>query len=506
MRPLLQAVPLQAGGEAIYFGLAGTNAVDTQAAIPFFQPDKEAFLEYDLAKFVHSLANPKRPVVGVISTLALTPQFDPATRRQQPGWMIADQLEQLFDLRIFDTVATRIDEDTDVLMVVHPKSLSDETLYAIDQFILSGGRALVFVDPYAEADQPPQDPNNPAAMFGAVRSSSLDKLFDAWGLDFDKSRFVGDQKLALQLGGGPGGLVRHIGYLGMNEASLAAEDVVTGDLNNLNLGYAGSLSVTDDASVTLTPLLRSSAESGMLDISALTFLQDPNALLDDYVGDEQQHVIAARVEGEVKSAFETPVAGAEGEHRAESDGPINVIVVTDVDLLADRLWVRVQNFFGQRVASAFANNGDFVFNALDNLTGNADLISIRGRATFRRPFEKVEELTRIADEKFRETEERLQAELQQTETRLSELQANRDDSNTLIMTDAQRAEIDNFLDQKLRIRKELRAVRSDLDKDIRGLGTRLKALNILAVPALVVIFALIMGARRARRAAAQRGS
>lgn len=500
----LQAVPLQAGGDNIYFGLAGTNAVDTQVAIPFFQPDKEAFLEYDLAKFVHSLANPKRPVVGVISTLALTAQFNPATRRQEPGWMISDQLGQLFDLRVLDTTATRIDPDTDVLMVVHPKSLPDETLYAIDQFILGGGRALLFVDPFAEADQPIQDPNNPAAMFAAIRSSSLDNLFEAWGLNFDKNRFVGDQKLALELGGGAGGLVRHIGYLGLTEESLDDEDVVTGDLKNLNLGYVGSLSVAEDATITLRPLLETSTESGLLDISALTFLQDPSILLDDYVADEQRHIIAARIEGEVKSAYETAVAGAQGEHRATSDGSINVIVVTDVDILSDRLWVRVQNFFGQRVASAFANNGDFVFNALDNLTGNADLISIRGRQTFRRPFEKVDELNRIADEKFRTKEESLQEELRQTEARLTELQANRDDSNTLIVTDEQRREIDNFVDQKLRIRKELRAVRSDLDKDIRSLGTRLKALNILAVPVLVVVFALFMGARRARRAAAAR--
>ena len=500
----LQSVPLQVGGDPIYFGLAGTNAIDTQVAIPFFQPDKEAFLEYDLAKFVHSLANPKRPVVGLLSTLPMSPQFNPATRRQEPGWMIADQLGQLFDLRTLDAALTSVDGDIDVLMVVHPKGLSEETLYAIDQFVLGGGRALLFVDPFAEIDAPVQDPNNPAAMFGAVRSSSLDELFSTWGLEFDKSRFVADDRLALQLGGGPGGLVRHIGYLGMAEESLAADDVVTGDLGSLNLGYAGDLSLTDEATVTLTPLLTSSTESGLLDISQLTFLQDPGTLRRDFVPQGETLTIAARVQGPAKSAFADRVLGDEAAHRTESDGDINVIVVTDVDMLADRLWVRVQNFFGQRVASAFANNGDFVFNALDNLTGNADLISIRGRQTYRRPFDKVEELNRLADARFREKEEGLQEQLRQTEARLSELQSNRDDSNTLILSDEQRAEIENFLDQKVQIRKELRAVRADLDRDIRRLGTTLKALNILAVPALVIVFAIVMGVRRARRAAAQR--
>ncbi|MFK8014863.1 MAG: Gldg family protein, partial [Gammaproteobacteria bacterium] len=501
----LQAVPLQAGGDAIYFGLAGTNAIDTQIAIPFFQPDKEAFLEYDLAKFVHSLANPKRPVIGVLSTLPMTAQFNPATRRQEPGWMITEQIGQLFDLRVFDPTITSIEPGIDVLMVVHPKDLSPETTYAIDQFILGGGRALIFVDPFAEADQPVQDPNNPAAMFSAVRTSSMDQLFDTWGIEFDKSRFVADDKLALQLGGGPGGLIRHIGYLGMTGDALEQSDVVTGDLDTINLSYGGSLSLRDDASVTLQPLMQSSGDSAMLDISALTFLQDPNELRSNFSPDDQQHVIAARVQGSVSSAFTDAIPGDAETHIANSAEPINVIVVTDVDLLADRLWVRVQNFFGQRVPSAFANNGDFVFNALDNLTGNADLISIRGRATFRRPFDKVEELTRIADEKFRQKEESLQTELQQTEARLSELQASRDDSNALIMTAEQRAEIENFQDQKVRIRKELRQVRSDLDKDIRQLGGTLKAINILAVPALVIVFAIFMGARRAKRAAQQRG-
>ncbi|MEO1574987.1 MAG: Gldg family protein [Pseudomonadota bacterium] len=502
----LQGVPLQAGGDSIYFGLAGTNAIDTQVAIPFFQPDKEAFLEYDLAKFVHSLANPKRPVVGLVSTLPMTPQFNPATRRQEQGWMITDQLQQLFDLRILDTTMDKVQEEVDVLMVVHPKALPEETLYAIDQFILGGGRALLFVDPFAEIDAPPQDPNNPAAMFGAVRSSSLDSIFETWGLVFDKGRFVGDDKLALQLGGGPGGLIRHIGYLGMAEDSLASEDVVTGDLGTLNLGYAGDLSLTDEATVTLTPLLTSSAESALMDISMLTFLQDPGTLLNDFAPGGEPLTIAARVQGPVKTAFADRILGDADAHLAESVDPINVIVVTDVDMLADRLWVRVQNFFGQRVASSFANNGDFVFNALDNLTGNADLISIRGRATYRRPFEKVEELTREADARFREKEESLQEQLRQTEARLTELQSSEGQSGgALILSDEQRAEIDNFLDRKVEIRKELRAVRADLDRDIRRLGTTLKALNILAVPALVVMFAIVMGVRRARRAAAQRG-
>lgn len=506
----LQAVPIGGTGETVYFGLAGTNAVDDQSVVPFFQAEKEAFLEYDLAKLVHSLANPARPVIGLLSTLPLDGGFDPATMQRTPGWMISDQLKQLFELRTIESSATSIDAEVDVLMLVHPKGLSDATLYAIDQFILGGGRALVFVDPFAEVDAPPQDPNNPAAMFSAVRASNLSKMFDVWGVKFDDTRFVADDRFALTIGDPRSQQqVRHLGFLGLVSDGLDRNDVVTGDLNSVNVGYGGAFSLADDASATLSPLIVSSAESALLSADQLRFMPDPDGLRRNYAADADTYMIAARIQGNVKSAFEGgPPEDAEagGEHLNESAAGINVIAVGDVDMLTDRFWVQVQNFFGQRLASAFANNGDFVFNALDNLTGDSDLISIRGRASYRRPFDRVEELTRKADEQFRTTEERLQEELAQTEKRLGELQANRDDENTLIVSDEQRAEIEQFLEQKLRIRKELRQVRRNLDKDIKQLGTRLKAINIAAMPLAVVAFAIAMGRRRTRRASRQRGS
>ncbi len=503
----LQALPIDRSGETVYFGLAGTNSVDDQALIPFFDMNKEAFLEYDLAKLIHSLVNPERPVVGLLSTLSMSGGFDPATMRRTEGWMIADQLGQLFDLRTVSQDATAIESDIDVLMVVHPKGLTDATLYAIDQFILGGGRAAFFVDPYAEVDQPVQDPSNPAAMFAAVRASNVQKLFSAWGLSFDDTNFIGDDRFALTVSDPRvQRQARHLGLLGLIADSLDSEDVVTGDLNTINMGYVGAFSTTEDAAVTLSPLIVSSTESSPIGSDALTFMSDPGVLREGFAPDEERYVLAGRVSGSVPSAFPDgpPGEAVNDAHMGSSAQDINVIVVGDVDLLTDRFWVQVQNFFGQRLANAFANNGDFVFNALDNLTGNSDLISIRGRASFRRPFDRVDELTRIADEKFRATEERLQQELEQTEQRLSELQSNRDDSNTLIITDEQRAEIEQFLDQKLRIRKELRQVRRDLDKDIEALGFRVKAANIVIMPLLVIGFAIFTGWRRHERARRQR--
>ena len=178
---------------------------------------------------------------------------------------------------------------------------------------------------------------------------------------------------------------------------------------------------------------------------------------------------------------------------------MGVILVGDVDILSDRLWVQVQRIFGQQIPSPFANNGDFVINALDNLTGSADLISIRSRASFARPFTTVDGLRREADAKFRATEQRLEAELDETEQRLNDLQSARNDSNSLLLTAEQQAEVDRFVEQRTRIRKELRAVRRNLDQDIERLGTTLKVINIGLVPLLITVFALgvvVLGRRR----------
>ncbi len=169
----LQAVPLGPSGETVYFGLAGTNALDGQAVIPFFQPDKETFLEYDVAKLIQSLAKPKRPVVGLLSQLPIGASFDPATRQMREPQLIVEELRQLFDLRELNQGITEIPEDVQVLMLVHPKNLGDDTLYAIDQFVLRGGRLAIFVDPYAELDDGGANPDDPMSAMFASRASNL---------------------------------------------------------------------------------------------------------------------------------------------------------------------------------------------------------------------------------------------------------------------------------------------------------------------------------------------
>ena len=491
-----------AGGESVYLGLAGTNAIGEEEVIAFFDPSKEAFLEYDLARLIYTLATPDKPVIGLMTNLPMGGDFNPQTRQPTPEWVIDEQVGALFDVRDLSPAVTEIDAEIDVLMLVHPKTLSDETQYAIDQFILRGGKALIFVDPHAEVDQPATDPNNPAAAFAARRSSSLEKLFSAWGIEVPEGQIVGDAANALQVASRPGAPPsRHLALIGLSETAIDSDDVTTAEISNINLGIPGYIRTADDATVTVTPLLQSSDEAGLIPADRVRFLADPSTLRDVFAVSGERYTFAARVQGEVSSAFAdgAPGDGDTEGHLAASDGPINVVVVADADMLADQFWAQVQNFFGRRIVTPWAGNGDFIISVLDNLSGSSDLIGIRSRATYRRPFDRVEELQRKADERFAATEQELQDELRATEDKLTELQSGRDDQNTLIMTNEQRAEIERFLDERVRVRKELRQVRRDLDRDIENLGVWLKVVNVALVPILIVVGALAWVFSRSRR-------
>ena len=262
-------------------------------------------------------------------------------------------------------------------------------------------------------------------------------------------------------------------------------------------------------SMGLTPLIRSSDLAAPVGTSALGFMTDPTLLRENFKPSGERFTLAARISGKVPSAFAegAPAGAAAGgkAHLAESASPINVVLVADADLLSDRLWVQTRNLFGQQLNNAFANNGDFVVNALDNLLGSSELIGIRGRAAFSRPFTRVQDLRREAEEKFRVTEERLKAELRDTEQKLGELQARREDRNALIMSPEQEKELERFRDQRVQIRKELRQVQRNLDQDIENLGNWLKAINIGLMPLVTALAGIgLLLLRRQRKSGIKR--
>lgn len=497
----LQAVPLNGGGETLFFGLVGTNAQGDKSVMPFLQPGKEAFLEYDLAKLIAALGNPERPVLALLSTLPMGPGIGP-DGQPTTGWVIDAQLRELFEVRRLPLTTTSIGDEVDVLMVVHPKHLGDDALYAIDQFVLGGGHLLAFVDPESEAD--PEGAGDPLTALTADHGSTLGRLFDAWGVRFDPTRVVLDGTYALQSQPDPQRPpVRNLSLLGLGQDVLNQHDVVSAQIEALNLASAGAFEIAEDAGVTLQPLAQSSGNAAMIAASELRqTASNPQALYDDFQATGKRYVLAARLTGSLRTAFPDRAGSAHSgdRHLQISTGAANIILVADTDLLSDRLWVQVQDFLGQRVLNAFANNGDFVFNAADNLAGNDDLISVRTRPAAARQFTRVEELRRRAEQRFRSTEQELQRELVETQRKLDQLQGPAGTGTPAVApTGAQHDELARFQQRKAHIRSELRQVRRGLDADIERLGMRMKLFNILVMPALVTLLAIGFALWRRRR-------
>lgn len=492
----LQAIPLQQGGDSIYFGLAGTNAVDDRQIIPFFPLDQEEFLEYEISRLVQSLAKPQRPVVGVMSGLPINGGFDMQTRQPSQPWMVMEEIRQLFQIESVKPSVDQIPDKVSVLLLVHPKNLPQQTRYAIDQFVLRGGKLLVFVDPYSEADHGMQMPGE---MGGEDKASDLPELFKAWGLEMVPGKVVGDGAYAMSVSMGEGQRpARHVGWLSLPKKALDASDIATANLETVTVATAGILRPLEGAKTHFAPLIQSSEYAMPFDAERFAMLRNPDVLMRELKPSGDRYAIAARIGGPAQSAFPDGIEGRKDGLKSADN--INVIVVADTDMLSDRMWVQVQDFFGQRVPQPWADNSGFAINALDNLAGSEALISVRSRGRFTRPFTVVESLQREAETRFREQEQVLKQRLADTEEKLASLQKNQDPTKALELTPEQQATLQQFMQEKVRIRKELREVNYQLNADIEKLGRTLKFINIALVPLVLTLGVLLLWFWRRRRA------
>ncbi|QEY64612.1 ABC transporter [Metapseudomonas lalkuanensis] len=492
----LQAVPLQQGGDQVYFGLAGTNGVDDTQIIPFFPLDQEEFLEYEISRLVQSLAKPERPVVGVISGLKINGGFDMMSRQPTSPWMVMEEIRQLFQIESLKGDVDQIPEKVSVLLLVHPKNLPQQTQYAIDQFVLRGGKLLAFVDPWSEADSGMEMPGEP----GGDKASDLGTLFKAWGLQMVPGKVLGDGANAMSVSVGEGKPpARHAAWLNLPKRSLDQADVSTAGLENITVATAGILKPLEGAKTQFVPLIQSSEYAMPFDVQRFGMLADPEELIRELKPTGERYTVAARISGPVQSAFPDGIEGRKDGLKSAKN--INVIAVADTDILSDRMWVQVQDFFGQRVPQPWADNSGFAINALDNLAGSDALISVRSRGRFSRPFDVVEKLQRDAEVKFREQEQVLQQRLADTEQKLASLQQNQDPAKALELTPEQQATLQQFIQEKLRIRKELRDVNFQLNASIEDLGRTLKFVNIALVPLVLTLGVLLLWFWRRRRKA-----
>lgn len=517
---------LNAEGEMGYFGLTAANSTDDREVIGFFSPDRENFVEYDITKLVHSLSNPKKHLVGLMTSLPLDGGQNPMTQQPTPPWIIMSQIREFFDVEVIDQAAKEIPARIDVLLVAQPTQLTPEAAYAIDQYVLKGGKLLALIDPAAET-----------AQFELMEKqgegrAELAKLLKSWGLDFDPKKTAADIRYArrVQFGrGSEGAVTDFVAWLTLDKSAIDQRDVLSSGIETLNLASAGVLTPIDGATTTVTPVITTSPEAMEIDTQKVGMAADPVALLRSYAPGGKPLMLAARISGEAKSAFpdgvsdpdakkddaksadtdgaaadkpdESKAAAKDDEKRAPAhvaSGRVNAIVVADTDLLADRFWVESRQMLGQEFAMPTASNGAFILGALENLTGSDALIALRGRGIKERTFTLVEDLRRDAERKFREKEEALTARLKSVEQELEKLQTTGTGGN-VIASDQERAAIERFTREMLETRRELRQVKLALSQSIDSLDGWLKFANIALVPLLIAAGGVGWTLWRARR-------
>jgi len=498
----LRKVTYNSDGDAGYFGLTAVNSTDNQKTIEFFYPNRETFLEYDITKLIHSLANPKKTVVGVITDLPLAGQANPRTGQTSPPWLIMQQMRDLFDVRMLKQDVKTIPSDIDVLLIAQPRGMTPQAAYAIDQYMLGGGRALVLADPVSEVTQFQSLGRNKKGM------DELTKLLKSWGIRFDRKKVAADIAHAQRVRFGRTGdtVTDYVAWLGLDGSSIDKSDVLSAGIDTLNLASAGFLEPIKGATTKVTPIIRTSDQAMKVDLIDVGVRANPLQLLRNYKPGGTPLVLAARVSGEAKTAFPdgppkaSKTAGAAKAGAAETaadtgakakdqkpltSGNIHAIVIADSDLMADRFWVQRQQLMGQEIAVPTAQNAALIIGAIENLCGSDALIALRGRGVAERPFTLVEKLQRDAERKFREKEQTLTQKLKGLQDKLTELESS--DKGQVILSDEEQKAAKDFRAQMLKTRRDLRDVKLALHRNIDRLDGWLKFANIAFIPLVIGI-------------------
>lgn len=468
-------------GDVVYFGLSGSNSIDGHQTIPYFASAREAYLEYDLSSLVYHLSAPKKPSIALITGLPVmgSPQ------NPQPLASYA-ALAQEYDVTQLPGDFTAIPAGIDLLIVAHPDPLSPPQMLAIDNYVLSGHRALIFVDPLSELAQ--------QAGPQATIASDLGPLLKSWGVDFPSNMVLLDRGVAQQVAAGNDPRQPTIAYpvwLHLTADSFDPRDPVTASLQNLNMASTGEIAPIRNATTVFHTLIGSSDQANMMQREQLMALRDPSRLVDTMRPTGVRYALAARITGNAKTAY----PNAPGAVQA---GKVQLMIVADSDVWDDRFWVNVSNQMGHPVAQPFADNGAFILNAVENLTGSDDLISLRTRASSDRPFTVVQGLRQAAETRYRETENTLQNNLAQAQQTLAQLQQG-SGGNAIALSQKQKDEIERIRRGMAQTRVQLRDVQHNLRAEVDALGSRLAFLNIVGVPILLAGFALVLGMIRARR-------
>jgi ABC-type uncharacterized transport system involved in gliding motility auxiliary subunit len=516
----LTAAPTQTG-ESVYFGLTGTNTLNGRETIAFFEQGREQYLEYDLTSMIYKLSQPAKPKLGILSALPLAQGsggLQAALQGNSQPFAIYQQLQQTYELTTLETSVDRVPGDISTLLVIHPAGFSEATQYALDQFVMRGGHAIVFVDPFNElsgSQQPGQ------IAMGENTTSDLKPLFTAWGVDYDAGKVVVDAEMAQQVQFG-GRVVDYIAWLRATPENFSADDPATGNLQLLNIATAGAFKPRMGATTRFAPLVTSSSNAMLMDSIQIRVTQNPQDLIRRFQATGEKFNIAARVSGPAKTAFpggaparqppapgvaQAPAPTTPLPEQIKEAADINVILVADADLVDDRFWVQFQNLLGQRIAIPTADNGAMITNFVENMMGSNDLISLRTRERTARPFTVVQQIRRDAERQFLAQEQELQQKVTTTQQNLRELQGQggpegTNQQGTPVISQAQQQQIDRLRRDLVETRASLRQVQANLRREVENLGNVLAFLNIAFVPLMLsaagVGVALLRNRRRAR--------
>jgi ABC-type uncharacterized transport system involved in gliding motility auxiliary subunit len=493
-------------GDKIYFGLVFL-ASDQEEKIEWLDPDREELLEYDMTRIIHRLQTYKKSVVGIISTLPVfgIPQNLGArgqTVRRNP-WFFVTEMKKTYGVREISLSADQIDPSIDLLLIVHPKGLSPQLQYAIDQYILSGGNSLIFVDPFCISDR-----SQAQQGFMGHSSSSLDKLFGAWGISMASSKVVADLDQPTRLRTGDGRVEENPTWISAKKEAFTQSDVVTSRLESMLFGVAGAIQKTEGSTYEFEPMVHSGKNAALIEAHKTHF--GAAAIRKDFVSGGERFNLVARVSGQFTTAFPAgPPKGEETDAQSkERPGKVHLetgkeratlMVVADADMLADDFYVQRSRILGFSVSKMFNDNLNFLLNAGEILTGSDDLIGLRSRGKFERPFTAVQELKRKAQARWLAKEKELVERVDRTNRKLRELEQQKDVSQKLIISPEQEAEIDKFKEEKRRINRELKQVRKNLRADIEALGTTLKGINIFLMPLFISIAGIAFAIYKQRR-------
>ena len=487
----IQGLQLNQEGEKFYFGAVLTNSVDDMVVIPFFEIARERFLEYDLTKSIYNLANTEKSIIGLVSGLPFAggvSNTSDGPSYQNPFYLY-ENISEFYEIVNLTENFEKIPNNIDQLLVIHPKNLSSNALYQIDQFVLKGKGATFFVDPFSEYEKTNQPPNQDELN---IPKSDLNKLFKEWGLEVQPGMVVGDiingRKVSI---GNPNNekILTYILWLALQNDLLSQEDIITANLDYVFYKSAGSIkNLHKSSEIEFTPLVFTSLNSMLVERFKMQFRADPEALLKEFKSENKKFILTARVKGEFSSSFkdeELSKLGIDTKNHIKKSNNSNIIVFSDTDLLSDITWLTRQDMFGRSNIIPTADNGRLVMNAIESMSGGKNLIGLRGRGVSNRPFLVVENLQKNAELLLKEKEDFLKNELEETEAKLQQLKDSNSNEENISIEKTQT--IDNFNKKIFTIRKDLREVQRELGENIKKLETNLKLINIWLMPLLVII-------------------